>query len=808
MERRSFLLNLPPQPSDRRLAAGAVVVSLLIFVATAPFARTQLPAVWAFVPSYQSALAINDLITAILLYAQFPAFRSRGLLLLAGGYLFTALMAIVHGLTFPGLFAPTGLLGAGPQTTAWLYMFWHGGFPLMVIGYALLKHSGEQGGAPRRSASGGIAASVAAAAGAVAALALIATLGQDALPPIMQGNAYTPALIGVVSSTWALSLVALAVLWFRRPHSVLDLWLMVVMCAWLADIALAAVLNGGRFDLGFYAGRVYGLAAASFVLVVLLLETGALYTQLAGMYEAERRRAADEISHVNARLKTLLDSSPLPIFSLDAAGRVATWNAAAERIFGYAAADAIGQTFAALPENAGNAFATVHQRVMAGERVQDLQMRWVHRDGRALDVAHSGAPVRDTGEQGPGAVYISEDVTEPRKLERQLAQSQKMEAVGQLTGGVAHDFNNILTVITGTIEILAEGVADRPDLAAITQLIDEAAARGAGLTSQLLAFARKQPLQPHETDINALMVEAASLLRPTLGEQIEIESMLEDAAWPALVDRSQLVTAVLNLAINARDAMPGGGKLTLETGNVMFDDAYAEQNAEAQPGPYVMVAVSDTGTGIPAALRDKVFEPFFTTKEVGKGTGLGLSMVYGFVKQSGGHVKIYSEEGFGTTIKLYLPRAAGEAKPVAEAAPTAPRATGHESILVVEDDRMVRDYVVGQLRSLGYAATAASNAAEALKILDGGAAPDLLFTDVIMPGGVDGRQLADQARRRRPSLKVLFTSGYTQTAIVHHGRLDPGVLLLAKPYRKIDLARKIRTALDGAVAPAAVDRVA
>jgi CheY-like chemotaxis protein len=254
--------------------------------------------------------------------------------------------------------------------------------------------------------------------------------------------------------------------------------------------------------------------------------------------------------------------------------------------------------------------------------------------------------------------------------------------------------------------------------------------------------------------------------------------------------------------------MPGGGKLTLETGNVMFDDAYAEQNAEAQPGPYVMVAVSDTGTGIPAALRDKVFEPFFTTKEVGKGTGLGLSMVYGFVKQSGGHVKIYSEEGFGTTIKLYLPRAAGEAKPVAEAAPTAPRATGHESILVVEDDRMVRDYVVGQLRSLGYAATAASNAAEALKILDGGAAPDLLFTDVIMPGGVDGRQLADQARRRRPSLKVLFTSGYTQTAIVHHGRLDPGVLLLAKPYRKIDLARKIRTALDGAVAPAAVDRVA
>jgi CheY-like chemotaxis protein len=304
------------------------------------------------------------------------------------------------------------------------------------------------------------------------------------------------------------------------------------------------------------------------------------------------------------------------------------------------------------------------------------------------------------------------------------------------------------------------------------------------------------------------MVEAASLLRPTLGEQIEIDAMLAHEAWPALVDRGQLVTAVLNLAINARDAMPDGGKLTLETGNVMLDEAYGEQNPDLQPGPYVMVAVSDTGSGIPAALRDKVFEPFFTTKEVGKGTGLGLSMVYGFVKQSGGHVKIYSEEGVGTTIKLYLPRATEDAMPVAEAAPTAPRATGHESILVVEDDRMVRDYVVAQLRSLGYAAAAAANAAEALKILDDGAAPDLLFTDVIMPGGVDGRQLADQVRRRRPSLKVLFTSGYTQTAIVHHGRLDPGVLLLAKPYRKIDLARMIRTALDGADASAAVERVA
>ena len=808
MEQRNFLLTMPARPFDRRVVIAAVAASSLIFVAVAPFARVQLAAVWAFVPSYQSALAINDLITAVLLYAQFPTTRSRAILLLASGYLFTSLMAIVHALTFPGLFAPTGLLGAGPQTTAWLYMFWHSGFPLAVIGYALIKGRDDAIVPAGRSTRTLIAASAVAVLAVVAGFTLIATAGQIALPAIMQGNGYTPTMIAIVGSTWVLSLVALVVLWRRRPHSVLDLWLMVVVVAWLFDIALAAVLNAGRFDLGFYAGRIYGLMAASFVLMALLIETGALYARLADIYERDRRRAADEISSINARLDTLLESSPLPMFSLDSQGRVATWNAAAERIFGHPAGEMIGQDLAALPENAGNDFAAVHARVMAGERVQGVQLRWVHRDGRLLDVAHSGAPVRADGKRVAVAVYVSEDVTERRRLERQLAQSQKMEAVGQLTGGIAHDFNNILTVITGTIEILADGVADRPALADIARLIDEAATRGADLTRQLLAFARKQPLQPRETDINALAAEAASLLRPTLGEQVEIESVLEADAWPALIDRGQLVTAIINLGINARDAMPGGGKLTLETANVMLDETYARLNPDVHAGPYVMVAVSDTGTGIPAALLDKVLEPFFTTKEVGKGTGLGLSMVYGFVKQSGGHIKIYSEEGHGTSIKLYLPRASDQALPVAKVGPAAAQEGGHERILVVEDDRMVREHVVAQLASLGYTTLAAPDAAAALALLDDGADPHLLFTDVIMPGGLNGRLLADQALRRRPGLKLLFTSGYTETAIVHHGRLDPGVLLLAKPYRKVDLARMVRKALDAAPARAAVEQVA
>ena len=379
--------------------------------------------------------------------------------------------------------------------------------------------------------------------------------------------------------------------------------------------------------------------------------------------------------------------------------------------------------------------------------------------------------------------------------EAQVRQAQKMEAIGQLTGGVAHDFNNILTVITGTIEILGDAVKDRPNLVQITNMISAAAARGADLTRHLLAFSRRQPLQPRNTDVNALVVDAARLLRPTLGEQIEIESMLAHDSSPALIDPSQLSTAILNLALNARDAMPDGGKLTLETRNVVLDESYPSMTSEIRPGNYVMVAVSDTGNGIPGSLLDKVFEPFFTTKEVGKGSGLGLSMVYGFVKQSNGHINIYSEEGHGTTVKLYLPAAAGVPEALAAEAGAFAGEHGEETILIVEDDALVREYVMTQIGRFGYHTMTAGNAAEALAIIDGPEHVDLLFTDVIMPGRLNGRQLATEAQKRRPNLKVLYTSGYTENAIVHHGRLDAGVLLLPKPYVSSDLARMIRTAL-------------
>jgi signal transduction histidine kinase len=413
----------------------------------------------------------------------------------------------------------------------------------------------------------------------------------------------------------------------------------------------------------------------------------------------------------------------------------------------------------------------------------------------AVSTASRGEALQVTVDQMKALVEEKDRLLDEKSVaDVQLRQSQKMEAVGQLTGGVAHDLNNILTVITGTIEILAEAVAGQPELVAIAKMIEEAAARGGDLTQRLLAFARKQPLQPCEVDVNALVMEAAKLLRPTLGERIESHMKLAGDAWPALIDPGQLTNAILNLSLNARDAMAEGGALIIETSNVVLDEGYVRMNSDVAAGDYVMVAVTDTGHGIPAAILNKVFEPFFTTKDVDKGTGLGLSMVYGFVKQSNGHIKIYSEEGHGTTIRIYLPRAAGVADPaVAESPPVLEG--GRETILVVEDDNLVRTFVVSQIQSLGYLTLAAVNAAEALAVIDGPQAIDLLFTDMIMPGSMNGRQLAAAALKQRASLRILYTSGYSNEAIIHHGQLDAGVLLLAKPYRKSDLARMIRTAL-------------
>jgi PAS domain S-box-containing protein len=524
-----------------------------------------------------------------------------------------------------------------------------------------------------------------------------------------------------------------------------------------------------------------------------------------------RKRAQEALRESEQMARDIIAGSLDGFVQIDESGKVIEWNPQAEVIFGWSREEALGKrlTELYLPKD----FET-HNHAMAarlkapggsakdGER---FEYEAVRKDGRKIRVEAALTPLQ----RRDGYVFngFVRDITEKMAAEEQLKHAQKMESVGQLTGGVAHDFNNMLTVITGTIDILAEAVSDKPQLAAIARLISEAADRGAELTGHLLAFARRQPLQPRETDVNALLLEAEKLLRPTLGEHIDVKIILQEDAWSALVDPSQLSSALLNLAINARDAMPDGGMLMVETRNVVLDEAYAKINPDVQPGSYVLVAVSDTGTGIPETIRDRIFEPFFTTKGVGKGTGLGLSMVYGFIKQSGGHIKVYSEEGHGTTFKIYLPRAGAEPELIPTVSPSSGIEGGSETILVVEDDALVRTSVIAQIKGLGYHTLAAANAAEALAFADSGAPFDLLFTDVIMPGKLNGRQLADEMAKRRSPLKVLFTSGYTENAIIHHGRLDPGVLLLAKPYRKSDLARMIRKALDGAnVSPLSGDQ--
>ena len=399
---------------------------------------------------------------------------------------------------------------------------------------------------------------------------------------------------------------------------------------------------------------------------------------------------------------------------------------------------------------------------------------------------------------------VAEEVAQRMNTEEALRQSQKMEIVGQLTGGVAHDFNNLLTVIVGGLDTIGRQL-DRPpeemDLARMRRARDMAhhgAQRAATLTSRLLAFSRQQTLAPQKIEPNRLLSGVADLLQRTLGETIAFETVSAGGLWQAFADPGELENALINLAVNARDAMPAGGRLTIETANASLDEAYVEALTEpVKAGQYVLIAVSDTGTGMSSETVARVFEPFFTTKETGKGTGLGLSQVYGFVRQSGGHVRIYSELGEGTTVKLYLPRAT-EQDVDAEPAPDVEHGAdgGSETILVVEDHEDLRAYCVGVLQELGYRVLEAGNARRALDILQADPDVALLFTDVVLPDGLDGRDLAREAQRRRPGLRVLFTTGYTRNAVIHNGRLEPGVRMIGKPFTFAELAARVRAMLD------------
>ena len=503
------------------------------------------------------------------------------------------------------------------------------------------------------------------------------------------------------------------------------------------------------------------------------------------------RQAAD--AHIREQA-ALLDKAQNAIIVRDLDYRITYWNQGAERLYGWSSDEMLGRRNSDDSDQDAELLAGIFTVVLRdGEWTGRLSRR--RRDGGVITVEAHCTLIRDDQGAPHSLLSIVNDITQRVLLEQRLQRSERMEAIGQLTGGVAHDFNNLLTVMLGNAEILVEKLAGQPRLLELAEMTRTAAVRGADLTHRLLAFARRQALEPVAVRINALVASMNVLLRRTLGRQVEIETIQGAGLWDALVDPSQLEGAVLNLCLNARDAMAGGGRLTIETANVWIDQAYADQHIEVRPGQYVLVAVSDTGSGIAAEHLERVFEPFFTTKDSGKGTGLGLSMVYGFVKQSQGHVKIYSEPGQGSTVKMYLPRAAQKDRRQPVSRVSAPAVQGSETILLVEDDELVCRYAEDQLRSLGYRVITAHTGAQALDALQQNPDIDLLFTDVIMPDNMNGRQLADAAATLRPTLRVLYTSGYTENAIIHHGRLDPGIQLLNKPYTRADLARKVRAAL-------------
>ncbi|HKA71160.1 MAG TPA: ATP-binding protein [Xanthobacteraceae bacterium] len=518
----------------------------------------------------------------------------------------------------------------------------------------------------------------------------------------------------------------------------------------------------------------------------------------------DRTRATARLMETDAalrasqeRLRALMDHTPLMITEKDLHGRYSFVNRAFQERLGITTAQAVGKTaYDIFVKERADAQTNMDLKVIA-TRQQVQEEIVVTSPSGPRTVLFTKFPLLDAGGAVEAVGTIGVDVTELKHAEAQLAHAQKMEAVGQLTGGVAHDFNNLLTAILLNADVLADRMTDEK-LRPLAEATRMAAERGADLTKRLLAFGRRQVLEPRPTDLNTLVEGMEQLMRRTLGEHIAIEFRPAADLWPAKVDPGQLEAAVLNLAVNARDAMVQGGRLTIETTNVEVDEGFAAMNADAAPGEYVMVSVSDTGGGMPPDVLERAFEPFFTTKPVGKGTGLGLSMVYGFVKQSGGHLKIYSELGMGTVVRLYFPRSdvPADTAAVRQKAPV-DLPTGGETILLVEDDPLVRKHTEQQLLGLGYRVIAAENAADALDRVHGVTMPDLLFTDIVMPGSMNGRELAERLRERWPSLKVLYTSGFS------HGMLDVPLSgqvnsqhLLGKPFRRRDLATKVREVLD------------
>ncbi|HTQ59758.1 MAG TPA: ATP-binding protein [Candidatus Solibacter sp.] len=569
--------------------------------------------------------------------------------------------------------------------------------------------------------------------------------------------------------------------------------------ALLVPLVVGWILNEGQ-KAGLY-GTEFGLALFTTANIVIFLVLVLACGKVVHRADWNRRKAEREYRKSNETLQSVVRTSPMPIVGLDRNRLVRHWNAAAEQVFGWTEEELIGKRYPLVPETEQQEFEKTLQILTDGGTIAARETIRARKDGKCVQVRSSGAAFRDDHGELAGWVGILEDVTEQRQLETQLRQAQKLEAVGLLAGGIAHDFNNLLGVVIGSAEFLKglQGPAD-PRGKYVDEIL-KATERATALVRQLLAFTRQQVLAPRVFVPNETVRGINSLLQRVIGENIQLEARLAADLWRVKVDPGQLEQVIMNLAVNARDAMPQGGKLLIETQNVTIDEAYARAHKAVHVGNYVMIAVSDTGIGMDSKTLGRIFEPFFTTKEKGKGTGLGLATAYGIVKQSEGHIWVYSEVGRGTTFKVYFPRTEEPDSVETETPVTAESAAGaSQTILLVEDEESLRELGTEILRQCGYQVMQAGSPKEALALLEANSAPvDLLLTDVILPG-MSGTSLAEMLVPRFPRMRVLYVSGYTDDAIGRHGVLKPGVEFLQKPYTRKALVEKIRSILNAAAA--------
>ena len=670
-----FLSETVPGPAALRFARCVAGILVTIFIVLVPFVRIPLTPVGAFIPSYEYALATVELLTALLLFGQYVHGAGLRLLILALAYLFNALITVVHLLSFPGAFGPTGVIGGGPQTTAWLYVFWHLRFIAFALVYACMH---EKQVVVQPVSLAGLCFGVAAIISAVIAIAMLCTLGHDFLPKVIEAGNYS-ALIekGITPSLVVACFVVLGILYRRHKISVLDMWLATVMIAWALDILMSAVFGSSRYDLGWYAGRLFGLTSGLFILGILLWEGNALYRNL----------------------------------------------------------------------------------ITALREAQNS----------ALDAEASRT---------------------------QMIRAQRLEAIGQLTGGIAHDFNNVLQVISASLSLLQMRVKGNETAENLVARSLKSVRRGARLAHELLSFARRQPLRPRVIDVSRLIDTLSETFKRTLGDQIVISSQLGPSLANIVADPALLENALLNLVINARDAMLGAGTVKLGAVNETPESLSVSLFPDVPIGHYVRLFVADTGIGISADVLAHVFEPFFTTKPVDQGTGLGLSMVHGFVKQSAGHIAINSVPGEGTTVSIFL---AATNTPVEHSRELVTAllfsSDATESILVVDDHSDVRASAVEILLALGYRVEQAHDAKSAIAVLEAGHTFDLLFSDIVMPGPVRTIDMVNRARQIYPKIAVLYTSGYTNDLIEKVGINTDSPDLISKPYEAFELAAKVRKML-------------